>query len=277
MDITPHTRLYGLLGDPVDHSLSPAIWNAAFRADGTNAVYLALRVSPSNLEAALRGLQAVGAAGLNVTRPHKESAFRLCTSPRGAAVAIRAVNTLWFPDSGGIAGANTDAEGFLELLNMLPRPSQAVLLGAGGAALAVLWSLCQRETPVVYWANRSRDRLKTPFPTGTTRIIPTSWEESPLSDVLRRADMIVNATSLGWHPDDRLDALNELNGARTVYIDMNYAPSSRLLHAARTAGARVVDGTELLIRQGVAAYALLTGRPAPEGAMRQAVATLIRA
>ncbi len=253
------------------------MWNAAFGMDGIDAVYLALRVPPTGLEAALHGLQAIGAAGLNVTRPHKEAAFRLCTKPCGAATAIQAVNTLWFPEDGGMAGANTDAEGFLDLLKTLPRPSRPVLLGAGGAALAVLWSLCQRETPVVYWANRSRDRLKTPFPTGTTRIIPTSWEESPLSDVLRHADMIVNATSLGWHPDDRLDALNELNGARTVYIDMNYAPTSRLLQAARAAGGRVIDGTELLIRQGVAAYALLTGRPAPEGAMRQAVATLIRA
>lgn len=277
MDITPRSRLFGLLGDPVGHSLSPTLWNAAFEASGIDAVYLAFTVAADRLESAVHGLRDIGAGGLNVTRPHKEAAFRLCTGHHGAAAAIGAVNTLWFPGKDEIVGANTDADSFYDLLrNELPAFERALLLGAGGAARAVLWAFCQREIPVVYWANRTRSRLKTCFPTGTTDVVPTSWEERSLSDAVHRADIIVNATPLGWHHDDHLDVLNEIDGARTVYIDLNYEPSSRLQRAARDAGAHVIDGSELLIRQGAAAYTLVTGQPAPEAVMRRAVMNLIR-
>ncbi|HNW35809.1 MAG TPA: shikimate dehydrogenase [Candidatus Ozemobacteraceae bacterium] len=276
MDITARTRLFGLLGDPVDHSLSPVIWNAAFAATRMNAVYLAFRVPPPELEIALRGLKAAGVSGLNVTRPHKEEAFRLCTSLRGAAAEIGAVNTIWFPNTEEIAGANTDADAFYDLLQTLPEAERVLLLGAGGAARAVLWALCQRETPVVYWTNRTGNRLKTPFPTGHTQVISTPWEDRALSDAVHRADIIVNATSLGWHDNDRLDVLNEIDGAGTLYIDMNYGTPSRLLRSAREAGARIIDGSELLIRQGAAAFSLVTGQKAPEGAMRSAMTNLIR-
>lgn len=277
MDITSRTRLFGLLGNPVDHSLSPALWNAAFAASAIDAVYLAFNVTTDHFESAVHGLRAIGAAGLNITRPHKEHAFRLCTAHHGSAAGIGAVNTIWFPGAGEITGANTDADSFFELLKTLPRAKRVLLLGAGGAAMAVLWALCQREIPVVYWANRTRTRLKACFPTGHTQVIPTTWEERPLSDAVHRADIIVNATSLGWHHDDHLDVLNEINGAGTLYIDMNYAPSSRLLKVAREAGAHVIDGSELLIRQGVAAYSLITGSQAPEDVMRRTVMNLIRA
>lgn len=277
MEITSRTTLFGLLGDPVDHSLSPALWNAAFAASATDAVYLAFPVTADHLESAVHGLRAVGAGGLNITRPHKEAVFRLCTGYHGSAAEIGAVNTIWFPREGEITGANTDADSFLELLKTLSRVERVLLLGAGGAARAVLWALCQREIPVVYWANRTRTRLKSCFPTGRTHVIPTTWEERPLSDAVHHADIIVNATSLGWHHDDHLDVLNKIDGARTLYIDMNYAPSSRLLKTAREAGATVIDGFELLIRQGVAAYSLVTGRKAPEDVMRRAVMNLIRA
>jgi len=275
MDITARTKLFGLLGDPVDHSLSPVIWNTAFTATGINAVYLAFRVVPSELETALNGLRAAGVSGLNVTRPHKEEAFRLCTEHRGAAAEIGAVNTVWFPGK-EIVGTNTDADSFYELLQTLPGAERVLLLGAGGAARAILWALCQRETPVVYWTNRTGNRLKTPFQTGHTQVIPTVWEDRGLSNAVHRADIIVNATSLGWHPDDRLDVLNEIDGAGTLYIDMNYGTTSRLLKSAREAGARVIDGSELLIRQAVAAFSLVTGQKAPEGVMRSAVTNLIR-
>jgi len=277
MAITSRTQLFGLLGDPVGHSVSPVLWNAAFEASGIDAVYLAFSVTADRFESAVHGLRDIGAGGLNVTRPHKEAAFRLCTAHHGAAAAIGAVNTLWFPGKGGIRGANTDADSFFDLLrNELPPFERALLLGAGGAAKAVLWAFCQRSIPVVYWANRTRSRLKTCFPTGTSSVIPTSWEERSLSDAVHRADIIVNATPLGWHHDDHLDVLSEIDGARTVYIDLNYEPSSRLLKAARDAGARVIDGSELLIRQGAAAYTLVTGHQAPEAVMRRAVMNLIR-
>ncbi len=102
MAITSRTRLFGLLGDPVGHSVSPILWNAGFEASGLDAVYLAFNVSVDRLEPAVHGLRAIGAGGLNVTRPHKEAAFRLCTGHHGAAAAIGAVNTLWFPDKGEI-------------------------------------------------------------------------------------------------------------------------------------------------------------------------------
>lgn len=277
MAITSHTQLFGLLGNPIGHSVSPALWNTAFEASGIDAVYLAFNVSADHLESSVHGLKAIGAGGLNVTRPHKEAAFRLCTGYHGAASAVGAVNTLWFPGGERIMGANTDADSFYELLRIeFPTVERALLLGAGGAALAVLWAFCQRAIPVVYWANRTRSRLKTCFPTGTTDVVPTPWEERSLSDAVHRADIIVNATPLGWHHDDHLDVLNEIDGARTVYIDLNYELSSRLLKAARDAGARVVDGSELLIRQGAAAYTLVTGQPAPEAVMRRAVMNLIR-
>ncbi|NLI79856.1 MAG: shikimate dehydrogenase [Candidatus Riflebacteria bacterium] len=312
-DITGQTALYGVLGDPVSHSLSPVFWNAGFRALGLDAVYVPFHVPAGRLAEALAGLGALGVRGVNVTLPHKEAAARLCTTLEPPADDLQAVNTIRLGPDGALHGANTDGPAMYRLLTSLwhpvgkgaplplaergyraalrggeggtlPTSSRSVgkgipavppgpvlLLGAGGAARAVLWSLFQAGATVIYWANRTAHRLVCPWSAERTQVRPVPWESQALNEVMVESTLIINATSLGWRAEDRLPVLTAAPGPGQTWLDLVYHPASPLQQAARAAGARVIDGLDLLLGQGAAAFTLLTGHPAPLAAMRRAL------
>ncbi len=283
--ITGQTVVYGVLGDPVSHSLSPVFWNAGFRALGLDAVYVPFHVPAGRLAEALAGLRALGVRGVNVTLPHKEEAARLCTFLEPPADDLRAVNTIRFAPDGATHGANTDAPAMYHLLTGLRGspggkrgkggpaipPGPVVLLGAGGAGRAVLWGLFQAGATVIYWANRTAHRLVCPWSAERTQVRPVPWESQALKDAMVASTLIINATSLGWRAEDRLPVLSAALGPRQTWLDLVYHPASPLQAAARAAGARVIDGLDLLLGQGAAAFTLLTGHPAPLAAMRRAL------
>jgi shikimate dehydrogenase len=251
------STLAGVLGFPVGHSRSPAMMNAAFAELGLDWRYLALPVPPERFEQAVRALPGSGYRGVNVTIPHKRAAHDLADELSPAARAIGAVNTLSFDDDGCIAGDNTDAGGLLDALGE-PVPPTALVLGAGGAARAAAWALAQAGAEVTVW-NRTPGRAAE-----LAAELGVGHAERP-----DRAELLVNATSVGLRPGDSLDGL-PLVDARVV-VDLVYGDRpTPFVRWGEERGARVVQGIEVLVCQGARSLELWTGQAPPVEAMRRA-------
>jgi len=270
--ISGGTALYGVLGWPVAHSLSPAMHNAAFAALGIDATYLPLPVEPERLLDAVRGAHALGFHGLNVTVPHKRRAAELCLGLDPVARLAGAVNTLRRV-ADGYEGLNTDAPATLALLEAegLRPGSRALLLGAGGAARAAAWALHQAGASVAVSARRpeaaaelARD-LSAALPGAALRVV--AWAE--VAAEAGRCDVVVNGTAAGLAGHGELPALRL--GAGQLAVDFVYGDTA-FARSAAAAGARLVTGEQILVRQGALAFALWTGRPAPEPVMAAALA-----
>lgn len=273
--ITGRTDLYGVLGHPVVHSRSPEMQNAAFEHAGVDAVYVALPVAPDALAAAVAGAYALGYSGLNVTVPHKRAVIPLCATVDPAAAAVGAVNTLRRAPSGW-EGFNTDAPACLALLEAagVAAGARALLLGAGGAARAAAWALVRAGAALRVAARNAgaAAALAADFlpaaEAGTPAPCAAAWDELEAESLA--ADVVVNGTSVGLagHPA-------VLPGVRLragqVAVDFVYGDTA-FARDARAAGARLVTGEQLLVRQGALAFTLWTGRPAPEAVMAAAVA-----
>ena len=258
-------KLTGVLGFPVGHSRSPAMMNAAFDALGLEWRYLRLPVPPERFEETVRALPGSGYVGANVTIPHKLAAAALGDHLSSSAAAIGAANTLSFRD-GQIEADNTDAGGFLDALGE-PLPARALVLGAGGAARAVVWALREAGVDQVSVWNRTAERAL-----ALAREFEVRHVAAP-----EPADLLVNATSVGLEPgttvEQALDALS-LSDAQVpaVLVDLVYGEEpTPLCRWAGAGGSRVVDGLEVLVRQGARSLELWTGAQAPLEAMRAAL------
>jgi shikimate dehydrogenase len=265
-----HTRLTGILGWPVGHSLSPAMHNAAFRELGLNWVYLAFGVEPGRVAAAVEGLAAAGCRGLNVTVPHKSAVLAACSGRSAAVEAIGAANTLIPDGSGGFRAENTDAEGFLRALDEAVgediAAGRVLLIGAGGAGRAVAHAVRLRGGHLMV-ANRTADKAAE-----LGEVVP--FERGALDRAASEAALIVNASSLGMGRDEVPEEL-PLSGIGPAHVvnDLVYRPGGTPWLAATAArGARTVDGLGMLLHQGAAALELWTGQRAPVEVMRQALA-----
>jgi shikimate dehydrogenase len=243
--------------------------NAALQATGLDDwEYLALPLPPPLFAETVRALPAVGFRGVNVTIPHKEAALALADSSSAAAQAIGAANTLTFEPGGAIVADNTDAPGLLEALRergIDVAGRSALVLGAGGAARAAVWALVGAGARVEVW-NRTAARAAT-----LARELGARHAATPGA-----AEIVVNATSVGL--DQNIDPFKAIPlkadtfEAGSCVIDMVYGSGeTRFLEAASSRGARVIDGLEILVAQGVASFERWTGRMAPRQAMRGAV------
>jgi shikimate dehydrogenase len=258
----------GVCGWPVAHSRSPQMHNAALAAVGlADWRYLRLPLPPDLFEETVRALPAAGFRGVNVTIPHKEAALALADEASDAARAIGAANTLTF-EAGLIHADNTDAPALLAAIGEPVAGRRALVLGAGGAGRAAAWALAGAGADVAVW-NRTPERARALAADLGVRAVEAG----------ERAAIVVNCTSVGLHdPDATFKALpvdaDEL-GAGSLVVDMVYrAGGTRLLEAARTRGARVVDGLEILVAQGAASFERWTGMEAPREAMREAATTI---
>ena len=265
MRVTGATRLVGLVGHPVSHSLSPRMQNAAFAAAGLDWAYVPLPVEPERLEAGMAGLADLGFAGATVTIPHKVAALAFCDELDPVAERAGSVNTLVVRD-GRIAGSSTDGAAVVGAAAV--EGARALLLGAGGAAQAVATALCDAGCASVRVAARSPERAHA-LALRLTSLFPdrqVSGEES-WPPAAGGADLVVNATPV------RDDALVDLAGVRQV-VDLAYRADggeTALVTAARAAGCeRVVDGLDVLVAQGVASFERWTGVEAPLEVMRAA-------
>jgi len=272
--------LFGIFGWPVRHSLSPAMHNAAFRALALPCRYEAFEVAPDGLPDAIRAIRALGLGGVNVTIPHKQAVIPLLDAVDARAERIGAVNTIAVSGD-RLIGHNTDGEGFLRSLleaGVDPVARPVVLLGAGGAALGVADALLDRGvSDLSLWARSLEKvapvaaRLASAFPAAR---ITTAALASPLPTW---PVLLINATPLGMKPDDPLPDAIESIGPASVVADLVYRPDETpLLAEAKRRGATTVSGLGMLLHQGVLAFEIWTGRPAPVAAMRAALVQALR-
>jgi shikimate dehydrogenase len=252
MILTGRARLAGVMGWPVSHSLSPRLHGYWLETHGIDGAYLPLAVAPAAFERALRALGDLGFRGVNVTLPHKEAALASCDEVDDLARRIGAVNTVTLVE-GRLQGSNSDAFGFLENLRQeapgwTAADGPAVILGAGGAARAVLAALIDAGVPELRLTNRTAARAEALASTsgGPVRVHP--WEDR--AAILKGAGLLVNTTSLGMTGRDSLEI--DLDGLPkdAVVTDIVYAPlETALLAAARARGNPTVDGLGMLLHQ----------------------------
>jgi shikimate dehydrogenase len=277
--ISAQTRLVGVIGHPIGHSLSPLIHNAAFRHDGLDMVYLAFDVPPHLLDSAVQGMRALNMRGANVTVPHKEAALHLLDEVDPLAAQVGAVNTI-VNDHGRLLGHNTDVSGFLAAVHsVLPEGVyglDCLVVGAGGAARAVVAGLVEEGAGQVTVCNRTLARAQSLCDCANT------WSDTVcrpvacdrITEVAAAARLVVNATPVGLGslvkesplPVDRLHS-------GQVVVDLAYGShATTLVEAARFRGAVAVDGREMLVMQAARSYGLWTGLEPPIEAMRSSIA-----
>ena len=258
------TAVYGILGHPVTHSLSPWMHRLFAAQQDRDLVYVPFPVHEEAIATALAGLPALGVRGVNVTVPHKEAVLPLMQQLSAAARAIGAVNTVCFTPS-GIEGHNTDALGFQRALERAAgigwQQCPATVIGAGGAARAIVYALGHAGCPAIYLANRHLPRaeaLAAQFP--DLPVHPLPLDSAALSAVLPHSALLVNTSARGLHGEGH----PELDLARmprngSVY-DIVYNPlETPLLHAARQAGLGAIDGLGMLVEQGAESFRIWTG------------------
>ena len=274
---TPDSPLRaGLIGDLVAHSRSPAMHNAAFAALGIDAHYELWPTPLAELPARIASLRGSGVLGANVTVPHKGAVMPLLDAISPLAARAGAVNTV-VPRDGGLVGENTDVAGFTRALceaSGATLPERVVVLGAGGAARAVLLALSEAGIPHVTVINRTAATAQA-LATALSADAPSPIHARPWDELhvaLDGADCLVNATSLGWHTGEMpLDAaLLDRLAADSLVADLTYRQTD-LLIAAEARSLRTLDGLPMLLHQGTAAFTLWTGREAPVEVMRAAL------
>ena len=270
MKIGTSTQVYALIGDPVEHSLSPLIHNLAFQSLKLNCVYLTFHVRIHELDKAIKGIKALGVSGFNVTVPHKVAILSFMDEIRPSASVIGAINTV-VNDDGKLVGYNTDGQGALAaLLNegANPKGKRVVLLGAGGAARAIAFTL----TPIV-------DKLIILNRTGSKASILAKQLEKrfrkevegkilsskKLSNELDDTDILINSTSVGMYPnvDESLVDRKMIRSDMTVF-DIVYNPlETKLIKEAKASGAKTVGGAKMLVYQGALSFEIWTGKKPP--------------
>lgn len=269
-EVSGATRLCAVIGDPVRHSLSPRLHNAAYEALGLDRIYLALEVPSGHGAAAVRSIVDLGIDGLNVTMPHKEDAASACDDLTEDAAVLRSVNTVVRRADGRLHGDSTDGEGFLRSLadaGCDPAGSDAVVIGAGGAARAVTLALGRAGARVAVVARR------TDAAGSTAALAPggVAVDLDALGDAVGAADLVVNATPLGM-AGEHLPFPPTVIGARHWVCDLVYHPAvTPLLAVASDRGARTIGGVGMLLHQAAIAFELQTGHTAPLAAMRAAL------
>lgn len=279
--ITGATKLLGVIGHPIEHSLSPIMHNAAIAQLGVNFVYLPFPIEPSGLAQAISGFEAIGLQGFNITIPHKQAIMPMLSEISEAAQAIGAVNTVWRTATGW-SGCNTDVAGFLAPLKPIPRDwtqTIALVLGNGGAARAVVAGCSQLGCAAIWVVGRNQTKLQA---------FQQSWLASPLqpkltvqpwdalTDLLPQAGLVVNTTPIGMHPHTDASPLSPAliakMPANAIAYDLIYTPNpTQFLRHAAAHGATPIDGLEMLVQQGAAALEIWLQQPAPVEIMRQAL------
>lgn len=268
-------KTYCIIGDPIQHSLSPAMQNAAFNKLGMNSSYIAFRVRKGELKESIESLRAIGVSGFNITVPHKVEAIDYLDQLDISVRKANAVNTVH--NVGGVLKAyNTDIYGFIHPLHLRKinfNGMKVLMIGAGGAARAALAALADENgISEINIANRSEGNarllLEVSVPLGLNcKIVP--WEEIPAFS--RTAELIVNATTVGMNSEPSLLDYQNINKHAIVY-DIVYRPvHTALLDNAKQVGAEVIYGYEMLLHQGAKSFEIWTGMSAPIDGMKKAL------
>ena len=264
------TRIYGIIGDPVTHSLSPLMHNTAFRERGLDCLYIPFQVKNIDLRAAIEGIRAMNIYGFNVTMPHKLTIIPLLDHLNPEAKRIGAVNTV-VNDEGILTGYNTDAAGFIKALHengVDPRGKNIVVFGAGGVARAICFALAEFDC-VISIVNRTIDRAwelaNLVSIVSSQKVKSFGMLNENIYTVLEEADIVVNATSIGMGETIGKSVMKaDLLNSSMVVCDTIYHPiETQLLKDAKKIGAKVIGGVDMLLWQGAIAFKKWTGVDAP--------------
>jgi shikimate dehydrogenase len=280
--ITGKTKLLGIIGDPVEHSLSPVMHNAAIAHLGLDYIYVPFPVKPGDLATVLEGFKAVNLMGFSITIPHKQEIIPLLSEISEDAANIGAVNTVWRSASGW-KGTNTDAEGFIAPLKVMDRDwrkTTPVILGHGGAARAVIAGLANLGCSEIHVVGRNIDKLARFYqswnhaPKITSLLKIHNWDN--LSSLISAVDLLVNTTPVGMSPNIEaspveISLMQKLKPTAIAY-DLIYTPNpTQFLKLAQAQGIMAIDGLEMLLQQGVAALQIWLQQPVPVDVMRNAL------
>jgi shikimate dehydrogenase len=282
--ISGSTRLVGIFGDPVEHSVSPSMHNAAFESLDLDYVYVPFRVRKAQLEKAVEAVRTLNMRGVNITVPHKVEIMPLMDEVDQLAREIGAVNVV-VNNEGHLKGYNTDAEGFLSAMaqhGIEPEGQNIVILGAGGAARAISFVLAARGAHLVMLNRTTGNAAKCAADITESTGQPVevlTLDARNLADSLEKADVLVNATTVGMVPktNDTL-VTSHMIRPHLVVADIVYNPGrTKLLAEAEKAGARTIGGLDMLIWQGAMAFEKWTGERAPIDAMRKGAVRALKA
>lgn len=285
--ITGTTKLLGVIGDPVKHSLSPLMHNSAIEELGLDYIYIPLPVTPENLAKAIAGFEAISLVGFSITIPHKQAIIPYLAEITPTAKMVGAVNTVWRTDIGW-KGTNTDVEGFIAPLKTLSRDWSnvtPVILGNGGAARAVVTGLVELGCPQIHVVGRNQYKLDE---------FSLSWQNSPkissilqthlwkeLASLIPHTELLVNTTPVGMSPqieNSPVDAkLMEQLPSGGIAYDLIYTPNpTEFLKLARKQDAMAIDGLEMLVQQGASALQIWLQQPVPIDKMRESLRTYLQ-
>ncbi|MBW6464790.1 MAG: shikimate dehydrogenase [Bacillota bacterium] len=284
MNIDAKTRLYLLIGNPVAHSLSPTLHNAAFKSLGMNSLYLAANVESAEVGAAVKGLKALSIGGANVTSPHKEAVLKYLDNLSTEAKLIKSVNTI-VNNKGFLAGFTTDGSGFyrslLESVDNYEPDWPVMIVGAGGAARAVAYAIANKAESEIYIVNRSVEKaktlaefLETSSPLKKCKVV--DMEEKSIEIALNKCRLIIY--SLPLDSPALIAALGNNPGilSNSFLFDLRYNPArTKVMEAFERAGGRSFNGLGMLFWQAAEAFELFTGEQAPLENMKKAIALQI--
>lgn len=280
--ISGKTKVCGIIGDPIEHTMSPVMHNAAFKNKGLDYVYLPFRVKKEELGKAIEGMRALNMRGLNITIPHKIAVIQFLDELDYLAEKIGAVNTIVNND-GVLKGYNTDAVGFLQALRergVEPKGKRVVILGAGGASKAISFILAERGSSLAI-LNRTWDKAKICADriseTFQSEVIALKLDGENLATALSGADILVNTTSIGMSPDiNETPVTSALLKSGLVVFDIVYNPiKTRLQREAEAIGATIISGLDMLVWQGALAFEKWTGQKAPVNLMKEEAIKLL--
>ncbi|MGP8127593.1 MAG: shikimate dehydrogenase [Candidatus Bathyarchaeia archaeon] len=277
-NVSGRSMVYALIGDPIDHSMSPTIQNAAFRSIGLNAIYVPFRVESTGLRFALQGLKSLGVRGFNVTTPHKTAMLRYLDEVETEAAEIGSINTVK-SDGGTLTGFNTDGAGALNALKEVgisPDGKSILLFGAGGAARAIAHALAGHRCEItlvnrtISRAQRLASLLRTKFGIQANCV---SLSSKSMRRPVESADVILNASSMGMAGNENVPVPKKWLRSNQCVFDIVYRPvRTMLLRNAVIAGARTIDGLDMLVSQGACSFSIWTGKKAPVSEMRRSIA-----
>ena len=280
MKITSETKIIGIFGDPIKHSLSPSMQNAAIKLLGLDMLYIPWHVKPQALEMALNGVRAMGIRGVNVTIPHKETALNYIDSFSDGVKIIGATNTI-INEKGKLVAYNTDGKGLLLALkkeyNFIPKGKKVVIVGAGGAARGVAAAMAMEGARTVIIANRTLGKAESLASEFSLKIQGSTFEglglsSDTLSHAFENAHLLVNASSAGMGGENDLELPLEKLIKETIVVDIVYKPLvTRLLRDAKGLGLRTQGGLDMLACQGEIAFELFAGQSPPVNVMLEAL------
>lgn len=279
--ITGETKLLGIIGAPVEHSLSPVMHNAAISHLGVDYIYLPFPIKPQNLTTAIAGFASIGIVGFNITIPYKQAIIPLLSEVTPTAKLVGAVNTVWRTETGW-KGTNTDVNGFLSPLQPLQRDwanITPIILGNGGAARAVVVGLAKLGCLQIHIVGRDQHKLenftKSWQNTSLTAALRVhSWEQ--LSEIIRETELLINTTPIGMSPNINDSPVESTLFARmqekAIAYDLVYTPNpTQFLKNAKQQGLTIIDGLEMLVQQGAVALQLWLQRLVPVDIMTQSL------